>query len=89
IFLFYFGLIIQLVMGLTINNYFIFSFVISLIIKMGVEFTVLKKGIGILLNEIKLKIFFAAEFIHVPYIIYSSIAGAFGKFTWKERELKR
>ena len=89
IFLFYLGLIIQLVMGVTINNYFIFSFVISLIIKMGVEFTVLKKGIGILLNEIKLKIFFATELIHVPYIIYSSIAGAFGKFTWKERELKR
>jgi len=89
IFLFYLGLIVQLIMGLTINNYFIFSFVFSLIIKMGVEFTVLKKGVGILINEIKLKIFFTAEFIHVPYILYSSIAGAFGKFTWKERELKR
>jgi len=89
IFLFYLGLIIQLVMGLTINNYFILSFLLSFIIKMGIEFTVLKKGIGILINEIKLKIFFAAEFIHIPYILYSSIAGAFGKFTWKERELKR
>lgn len=89
IFLFYIGLIAQLFLGLLVDKIFIYALLLSLFVKMLTEYSVIKKGITILLEKIPLHIFLLAELLHVPYIIYSAVSGAFGNFTWKERELKR
>lgn len=89
IFLFYVGLIIQLFVGLLIDKNFLYIFIFSFLVKIFIEYSVLKKGKGILLEKISFGIFLIAEILHAPYIIYSAISGAFGNFTWKERELER
>jgi len=68
---------------------FIYTFFVSLLAKILIEYSVIRKGVGIVLEKISFGIFLLAEILHVPYIIYSAISGAFGNFTWKERELKR
>lgn len=89
IFLFYVGLIAQMFMGIFVDDKFLFTFSISLLAKIYIEYSVIKKGVGVLLQKISFGIFLLAETLHVPYIIYSAISGVFGNFTWKERELKR
>ncbi|NOX66264.1 MAG: glycosyltransferase [Chlorobi bacterium] len=89
IFFFYIGLIAQLFMGLFVDKIFLYTFILSLLAKMLVEYSIIKKGIGILIKKISLGLFLLAELLHIPYIIYSAVSGAFGNFTWKERELKR
>ena len=89
IFLFYVGLINQMFMGLLFDKIFLYTLFFSLLSKILIEYSVIRKGVGILLEKISFGIFLLAEILHVPYIIYSAISGAFGNFTWKERELKR
>jgi len=89
IFLFYIGLIAQLFMGLFVDRLFLYTFILSLLAKMFTEYSIIKKGVGILIEKISLCLFVLAELLHIPYIVYSAISGAFGNFTWKERELKR
>jgi len=89
IFLFYAVLITQFLLGLLFDEIFLYTFFISLFSKIIIEYSVLRKGLGVLLEKISFGIFILAEILHVPYIIYSAISGAFGNFTWKERELKR
>ncbi len=89
IFLFYIGLIVQLFLGLFFDAKFIILFAGSFFVKILVEYSVLEKGLGILIEKISLPQFLLAEILHIPYIIYSAISGALGNFTWKDRELKR
>lgn len=89
IFLFYVGLITQLFVGLLVDKIFLYTFLLSFLVKIFIEYSVIKKGKGILIEKKSFGIFFLAEILHVPYIIYSAISGVFGNFTWKERELKR
>ena len=89
IFLFYFGLMLQFLLGFFISKVFFALFLFSFLIKSQLEFLILKKGKKILFHELKLKYFFLAEILQVPYIIISSVAGLFGNFTWKDRKLKR
>jgi len=89
IFIFYIGLIAQLLLGFLIDKIFFYTFILSLLAKMFTEYSVIKKGVGILIEKISLGLFLLAELLHIPYIIYSAVSGAFGNFTWKERELKR
>ena len=89
IFLFYVGLITQMFMGLLFDEIFLYTFIVSFLVKILIEYSVIRKGVGILLEKISFRIFLLAEILHVPYIIYSAISGAFGDLTWKERELKR
>jgi len=89
IFLFYIGLIAQLFLGLFVDHIFFYSFVLSLLAKMLIEYSVVKKGVGILMEKIPLNLFLLAELLHIPYIVYSAISGAFGNFSWKGRELER
>lgn len=89
IFLFYASLIIQPLLGLFYNNVFLYSFFISVFVKMFTEFLVLSKGTELLFSKEILKVFLHAEILHVPYIVYSAISGMFGNFKWKERKLER
>ncbi|MEN8193109.1 MAG: glycosyltransferase [Bacteroidota bacterium] len=89
IFLFYLSLIAQLLIGLFWDTTFLYTLLISFVAKVVVEYTIIKKGLGFLYEKISVVLFLIAELLHVPYIIYSAIGGAFGNFTWKGRELKR
>jgi cellulose synthase/poly-beta-1,6-N-acetylglucosamine synthase-like glycosyltransferase len=89
IYLFYVGLLVQLVLGIFFSIYFIFSFIISFFLKALLEFLVLKRGSRILFDKFILRPFPLAEFIHLPYIIIAGISGAFGNFVWKNRTVKR
>ena len=89
IFLFYFCLIVQLIVGFTFASTFLITFLISFLIKIILEYAILRKGVKLLFDKDLLKPFLITELLHIPYIVLFSIAGAFGKFKWKDRTVKR
>jgi len=89
IFLFYLGLIAQLFLGFFLDPRFLTIFSVSFMLKILVEYAVMEKGVGVLIEKINLPLYLLAEILHIPYIVYSAISGALGNFTWKDRELKR
>jgi len=89
IYLFYLGLIIQPFLIFFISSSFAYSFGLSLVIKLVLEYLILLKGKNILFRELILKPFIFAEFLQVPYIIIAGFSGMFGNLEWKERKIKR
>ena len=89
IFLFFVGLVVLPILGIIVDFKFFQIFAASFIVKIIIEYSVLQKGIGVVIKKIPLPLFLLAEILHIPYIIYSAISGVFGNFTWKNRELKR
>jgi cellulose synthase/poly-beta-1,6-N-acetylglucosamine synthase-like glycosyltransferase len=89
IFLFFLGLIVLPLLGIMIDYRFFQIFIASFLVKIIIEYSVLQKGVGIVIKKISIPLFLLAEVLHIPYIIYSAISGALGNFTWKNRELKR
>ncbi len=89
IFLFFFCLIVQLILCFIFTPIFLITFLISFFTKMILEYAVLKRGVKLLFDKGLLKPFLISELLHVPYIVLFSIAGAFGKFKWKDRTVKR
>jgi len=89
IFLFYFCLLIQLLLGIFISSVFLITFLISFLFKIILEYSVLKKGEDLLFDKDLLKPFIVAEILHIPYIVIFGIAGVFGNYQWKERTVKR
>jgi len=89
IFFFYLGLIIQPILGVFWSPKFLSVLAVSFSVKIIIEYSVLKKGEGIVLDKIYFPLFLLAEILHIPYIIYASISGLFGNFSWKGRELER
>lgn len=87
--LFYIGLLILPFLGIFLDPKFWTLFGISFFVKIIIEYAVLQNGIGILFKKLSPGLFLLAELIHIPYIVYSAISGAFGNFKWKDRELKR
>ena len=89
IYLFYLGLVIQPFLILFISSSFAYSFGLSLVIKLVLEYLILLKGKNILFPILSLKPFLFAEFLQVPYIIIAGFSGMFGNLKWKERRIKR
>ena len=89
IYLFYLGLVIQPLLVLFISSSFIYTFGLSLVSKLVLEFLILLKGKEILFSKLSLKPFLIAEFLQVPYIIIAGISGVFGNLEWKDRKIKR
>ncbi|MDP3150131.1 MAG: glycosyltransferase [Ignavibacteria bacterium] len=89
IYLFFLSLPLQLLLGLFFNVLFIYSFIVFISAKMLFEYFILRKGIPLLYRVIEFPVFIFAELLHIPYIILAGLAGAFGNFKWKGRELKR
>lgn len=89
IFMFYLGLLIQPVLifqgfpGLWI------TLIISIFVKVFMEFRIIKKGRQIFSGKTSIFIFLLTEFFHVPYIVISALLGLSGNFEWKERKIKR
>ena len=89
IFLFFVNLPLQLLLGATVDVIFFYSFLLIFLSKGIVEFFIIREGIPLLYKKINFKVFAVSEILHIPYIIYSGIAGALGNFKWKGRNLKR
>jgi biofilm PGA synthesis N-glycosyltransferase PgaC len=89
IFLFYLSLILS---PFTIwffgwNGFFLVM--ISILFKGVTEYFVLLEGEGLLYENVDLSHFLLAELMHIPYIVFTAILGAFGGFVWKGRQLSR
>lgn len=88
-YMFFIGLLAQLILGIFCNKIFIFTFIFSFILKALFEYRVLSYGTSLLFDKKILKPFITAEMFHTPYIVIAGISGAFGNFTWKDRKVKR
>jgi len=89
IYLFYFSLIIQPILGVILSSKFFLLFLTSFLIKMFTEYIVLKKGIILLFDLKILRPFVITEILQVPYILVSGFMGIFGNLVWKDRKIKR
>lgn len=89
IFLFYVSLVAQPILGIILSEKFFLIFLISLLLKMAVEYLILKKGVSLLFDPKILKPFLTTEIFQVPYIIVSGFMGMFGNLIWKDRRIRR
>lgn len=89
IFLFYLSLIIQPILVFVISRHFIITFLVSFLLKIFLEYIIVKKGINLLFKNEILKPFIVTEILQVPYILISGFMGLFGNLNWKNRKIKR
>jgi cellulose synthase/poly-beta-1,6-N-acetylglucosamine synthase-like glycosyltransferase len=89
IFMFYFSLIIQPILGILLSAKYFLSFFIAVLIKIFTEYIILRRGTGLLFEPKILEPFLITEFLQVPYILVSGFMGMFGNYIWKSRRLKR
>jgi len=89
IFLFYFGLVVQLFLGIFSDIIFLLSLKISFILKVIFEYFIVVVQGKKLFGKPSTFHFIIAEFIHIPYILFSSVSGIFGNYKWKGRKIER
>ena len=89
IFLFYAGLLIQTFLALFMYPLLWLTLIISVFIKMSMEYYIIKKGESLFSIKTNILIFILTELMQVPYIILSVLNGLFGKFEWKDRKFKK
>jgi cellulose synthase/poly-beta-1,6-N-acetylglucosamine synthase-like glycosyltransferase len=89
IYFFYFGLIIQPFLIVFFSTSYSIILLISISLKLLLEYLILKKGKKLLFPALSLNWLLPAELLHIPYIIVAGVAGAFGNFKWKDRKVKR
>jgi len=89
IFFFYLSLIASVIFGFTVSNLFLIYLLSALLLKIALEYLIIKKGNSRLFNSPVTKYFFIAELFQIPYIILASIGGVFGNYKWKDRKIKR
>jgi len=89
IYLFFVSFPLQAILGITFSLIFLYSFISLLLLKVLIEYFIIKKGIPLLFENINFRAFIISEILHVPYILFAGIAGAFGNFEWKGRNMKR
>ena len=89
IYLFYLGLLVQLILGIFYSDLFFLSLGFSLMLKFVTEYQVVQIESEELFSKVNAKLFLLAEFFQIPYIIISGISGLFGNYKWKGRKIKR
>lgn len=89
IYLFYLGLIAQLIISFCLKPVFLFSFIISVTFKFFYEFRILNRGKKIIFRELQLNYFIPSQIFQIPYIIIAGLIGVFGNYLWKQRKVKR
>ena len=89
IYLFYSGLAVQLVLGITTSPVYIITLTVSLVVKIIIEYLAIKKGVVLLFDRKILRLFLPAQILQIPYIIVAGLAGVFGNLTWKDRIVTR
>ncbi len=89
IFLFYAALPFQLIYGLFFEKIFLISFFFSFTMKIIFERKILSYGKKRLFPSMPTKLIILAEIVQPFYILFSSIAGLFGNYKWKNRKVAR
>lgn len=89
IYFYFLSLPAQLLLGLILHPIFLYSLLVMVLGKIILEYLILRKGIPLLYRSLAIHLFILAEMLHVPYILLAGLAGAFGNFEWKGRNLKR
>lgn len=89
LYLFYIGLLFQLILVFLLSKAFIISLFISLSVKIFIEFILLLNGSKLLFDRSLLKFLVMAEIFQIIYLLYAGLAGLFGNFKWKDRQLLR
>lgn len=89
IYFFFLSFPVQLILGIVLTNYFLMFVIFQFVIKLILEYLIMKEGMGLLYDKINFKFFLLAELLHCPYILISGLAGAFGNIDWKNRSSKR
>ncbi len=89
IYLFYLGLIFQIVLSVFLHSVFLLTFISSIALKLLLEFRVMTKGKKIIFKDLGLNYFIPSQLIQIPYIIIAGLIGAFGNYLWKQRKIKR
>lgn len=87
--LFLFLLPVELILGLIGYSTLLYFFFGGLIVKIIFEYLVMHFGSITIYESDMMKSFWAAEAFHIPYTIFASLSGIFGKFNWKGRVLKK
>lgn len=88
IYLFYLSLIIQPILGLFSEIFFI-TFLLTFVLKILLEYLVMKRGLKLLFDLRLMKYFLITEIFQIPYIVVMGLSGAFGNFVWKNRKVNR
>lgn len=89
IFLFFLSVPVLLALAAVIDYRAAIAAGILLLIKAAAEYAVLVMGKPLLLKNISAPVFLLAELFHIPYILFSSAAGIFGNYYWKDKKQKR
>jgi len=89
IYLLYLGIPLQFLLGFIFSNLFFISLAVTLTVKFLIEYIVIKIGTDLLFDKEVRKVFLLTELFQIPYIIIAGIAGLFGNFNWKGRQIKR
>lgn len=89
IFLFYLSLFVSPLLSLFLGPGYIAYFVSAMIVKLFAEYLVLLEGGGILFPKPGILMVALFELVQIPYIVFASIRGTLGGFSWKGREYSR
>jgi cellulose synthase/poly-beta-1,6-N-acetylglucosamine synthase-like glycosyltransferase len=89
IFLFYFSIPVQFLIGIFLNKIFMASALGNVFLKMTFEYIIIRYGEKHLFDKANFTAFIIAELFHIPYILISSLVGLFGNYKWKGRKVKR
>lgn len=89
IFLFYFNMILLPLLSFIIGIELLWFLLLSVCCKFVVEYLVIREGKEFYFDSSLMKLFLPAQVFQIPYIVYAAVAGVFGGFKWKGRNLKR
>ncbi len=89
IFMFYLSLIIFPIVSFLHLSAYSLLFLLIFLAKILLEYKILLTGKHYLFSELKFVYYLPAQFLQPIYLILSSIAGLFGRFNWKGRNLVR
>jgi cellulose synthase/poly-beta-1,6-N-acetylglucosamine synthase-like glycosyltransferase len=89
IFLFYISIPIHIILGFIVNPIFLVSALVCFLLKVLFEYNIVQIKSKKLFPKTNLIYFIIAEVLHIPYILISGIAGIFGNYKWKGRNIKR
>ncbi|RMD50544.1 MAG: glycosyltransferase [Ignavibacteria bacterium] len=86
--LFFISIIAAFILSLN-NIAYLFVAILAIIWKIIWELKVMLLGKKKIIHSLSLKYFLVAEIFHIPYIVFSALAGTFVGYTWKGRRVSK
>lgn len=89
IYLFYLSIPIQLILTFTLSVFFLYTFILSLLLKFIMEWIIISKGKNFLFERSLTRYLLIAELFQITYITIVGLIAVWGKLKWKDRILER